>query len=104
MNPLIVSSVVGWVADFFKNKKELNMEIQKAKIANVNSHLAGWSDEYLILVWGYPFITMFIPALSPATIKGFEQIALLPDWYIGGFISITFSVFGINKLFAYKAK
>ena len=33
---------------------------------------------------------------------GFDYLEKLPEWYVGGFITVTFAVFGVDKLFAYK--
>jgi len=99
---LIVSFFSGTFSEWFGNKQELDKLKSIAKIENSKNHLSGYSDEFLILVWSYPFVSMFIPATQQSTALAFEKLALLPEWYVGGYISITFAVFGIDKLFRYK--
>jgi len=99
---LLLSMVTGTFKSWFDNKQETDKLKSIAKIENSKNHLSGYSDEFLILVWSYPFISMFIPATQQSTALAFEKLALLPEWYVGGYISITFAVFGIDKLFRYK--
>jgi hypothetical protein len=87
---------------WFANKQETDKLKLQARINNANHHMAGYSDEFLILVWSYPFISMFFDFSRPTTIDAFEKIGLLPEWYIGGFISISFAVFGIDKFFKWR--
>lgn len=99
---MILSMVTGTFTSWFTSKQEIDVAKAKAKAENVKSHLAGWSDEFLILVWSYPFVSMFVPSLRVDTALAFEKLSLLPDWYVGGFISITFAVFGIDKVFKWR--
>ena len=99
---LLVSLVSGTFQTWLKDKQETDKLKTLAKIENSKGHLLGYSDEFLILVWSYPFIACFVPYLYPSAVKGFERLSTMPDWYIGGFISITFAVFGIDKLFRWK--
>jgi hypothetical protein len=115
MLPVLISSALSLATGFFKNKQAIGKakatakiesaaQEQTAKIENSTKHIAGWGDEYLILVWSYPFTSMFIPPLRPHTVAAFEQLNTLPDWYVGGFITITFAVFGISKIFKFRGK
>jgi len=104
MNSILINTALSWVTSFFENRRDVGKALTQAKIENANKHINGWGDEYLIIVWSYPFISMFVPKLQSATSAAFVQAATLPDWYIGGFVSITFAVFGINKLFRFKDK
>lgn len=56
-----------------------------------------WTVTLLTLVWVLPMVLNFIPALSDHVAAGFARMASLPDWYVGGFISITAAVFGIKE-------
>jgi hypothetical protein len=33
------------------------------------------------------------------SVRGFERLIPLPDWYVSSFVSISFSMFGITQLF-----
>ena len=44
--------------------------------------LAGWMDEFLILVLVMPFVASFIPGAAPYIENGFETLKNnTPDWY-----------------------
>lgn len=102
MGGILATAAINWISGWFENRAEVGKAKAAATAERVKTHLAGWSDEFLVLVWSYPFISVFIPFLAPYTKQGFENLALLPEWYVAGFITITFAVFGIDKLFAYK--
>jgi len=99
---MIASIFFGTFKDWFSSKQKLDEIKTKARLENSKNQLVGYSDEFLILVWSYPSISIFIPSLQAQTALAFEKLALLPGWYVGGFISITFAVFGIDKLFRWK--
>jgi len=99
---LIISALTGTFQQWFSDKQETDKITKLARIENSKNQLSGYSDEFLILVWSYPFVSMFIPSLSDETAIAFGKLSALPDWYVGGFISITFAVFGIDKLFRWK--
>jgi hypothetical protein len=103
MNALLVSSAISWVTGFFENKREIGKAVSAAKIENANKHIAGWGDEFLIMIWSYPFISMFIPYLRPHTAQAFAELKTLPEWYIAGFMSITLAVFGMSKFIKFRA-
>lgn len=99
---LLLSLITDTFADWFKNKQETDKLVKVARIERAKNHLSGYSDEFLILVWSYPFISLFIPALRQSTSDAFNHLSTLPDWYVAGFLSITFAVFGIDKLFKWR--
>ena len=94
-----LGTIVGsWAAS--RNKvREAKAEAQVARLQN---GIPGYSDEVLIFIWSAPFIMSFIPPLQPYTTLGFQTLGTLPDWYVGGFVAITGSVFGIDKLLMWQ--
>lgn len=97
---LVTKNFNSWFSDFKETKKiKVQAGIERSKL-----HLSGYSDEFLLIVWSYPFVSLFIPKLTPYTVTAFNNLSLLPDWYVGGFITISFSVFGIDKLFKWRLK
>lgn len=96
---LLLSLVGGTFKDWLSNKQEIDKAKAVARIEHVKNGIPGYSDEFLILVWSYPFVAAFLPFLQPSVAAGFEFMAQMPDWYITGFITITFAVFGVDKLF-----
>ncbi len=99
---LFLNLLGGTVKDWIKTRSEISNKKALARIENVSKGIPGYSDEYLILVWSYPVVAAFIPPLQFSAKAGFEFLHTLPDWYVGGFISISFAVFGIDKLFKWK--
>jgi hypothetical protein len=96
---MLLSLMGGTFKDWLSNKQEVEKAKAIARIEHVKNGIPGYSDEYLVLVWSYPFIAAFIPALQPSVEAGFEFMEAMPDWYVGGFITVSFAVFGIDKLF-----
>lgn len=99
MLAMITSLLTGTVGEWLKGRHEIETAKAHARIKAVSTGIPGYSDNYLVFVWSYPFIGGFIPILQPSVAAGFEFFEQLPEWYIAGFMSITFAVFGIDKLF-----
>lgn len=96
----IVSLLSGWL----KSRSDIAHAKTLAKIENVKNGIPGYSDEFLIVIWSYPMIASFVPSLQPSVSAGFAFMDSMPDWYTGGFIAISFSVFGIDKIFKIRKK
>lgn len=99
---MLASLMGGTVKDWISHKSQLEQRKAVARIENVSKGIPGWSDEYLIVVWSYPFIAAFIPAMQPSVTGGFSFMDSMPGWYISGFITLSFAVFGIDKLFKFQ--
>lgn len=104
MTGFLLSLLGGTFKDWVSSKSKIAETTAIAKAQNAGKGIAGWSDEYLVVVWSYPTVSSFIPALRPSSADGFAYLSTLPEWYIGGFITISFAVFGIDKLFKWKGK
>ena len=104
MMSLLLNLVGGTFKDWVSHKSELEKRKAVARIENVSKGIPGYSDEFLIVVWSYPFVASFIPSLQPSVSAGFNFMATMPEWYVGGFVTVSFAVFGIDKLFKYKGK
>lgn len=94
----------GTFKDWVKSRSQIAEKKAIARMENVSKGIAGFSDEYLVLVWSYPVIASFIPPLQPSVAAGFNFLETMPEWYVGGFVTVTFAVFGIDKIFRYKGK
>ena len=93
---------LGGLKEWFTKKADIAERKAVARIENVSKGIPGYSDEYLVLVWSYPAVASFVPALQPSITQGLAHFQQLPDWYVAGFISISFAVFGIDKLFRWR--
>lgn len=99
---LLGSVFGGSIKDYFKSKSAIAEKKAVARIENVSKGIPGYSDEFLILVWSYPAIASFVPALQSTVVVGMANFNALPEWYVAGFMSVSFAVFGIDKLFRFK--
>ena len=97
-------AIISAISGFVSNRQEIGKAKAQAKIQRMQNGIPGYSDEFLILVWTAPLVMIFVPGLESYAVNGFKNLSLLPDWYVGGFISITFATFGIDKVFAWKKK
>ena len=101
MGPLITAGI-GLVQSVLKGRQKVSEAKADIKIQRLQNGIPGYSDEFLIFIWAAPFVAVFIPGMESYAVAGFDNLKELPDWYVGGFITITFAVFGIDKLFAWK--
>lgn len=97
MKLAIFQMISGLVGDYIGSKRKVVEASAQAKADRVKHHINGLADDVLIFVWSYPFASIFVPGLSVHTVNAFEQLQMLPDWYIAGFMTITASVFGFNR-------
>lgn len=101
---MLLSMAGGGIKDWLSHKSDLEKRKAVARIRNVSKGIPGYSDEFLVLVWSYPFVASFVPGLRGNAAQGLEFFNGMPEWYIGGFMSISFAVFGIDKIFRWKGK
>lgn len=102
MKALILSLLGGTFKDWLASRSEIEKRKAVARIENVSKGIPGYSDEFLILVWSYPAVASFIPALAPSAQAGIANFNALPDWYTVGFMTISAAVFGIDKAFRFR--
>lgn len=49
----------------------------------------------LVGVWLYPFFTVFLPFLQEYTLRGFDALRQLPDWYIDFIVVMSAALVGV---------
>lgn len=112
----LVKTVAGGFMDSAKAKRELKaakqatelrIELSRAtadidwdKQAMINAGNS-WKDEYLLLLFSPPLIMAFIPGLAVYVGPGFEQLALMPDWYKASIGIMVAGSYGHKKLMRY---
>jgi len=67
-----------------------NWELEMARAS-----ASSWKDEWLVLLFSFPFIMSFIPPMVPYVQAGFDVLAEAPNWYsigLGVMISASFGV------------
>ena len=58
----------------------------------------GWKDEFILLILFFPLIVSFIPVIQDATMKGFEIMKTVPDWYMYLIVAIVVVVYGLRNM------
>lgn len=103
------NTIVGGVVQHFKSKQDIKKAITNNRIRLAESEQshnqdwelksldnAGWKDDVLF----YAFIAMFIWAgFNPEGAKQFfENLNVLPEWFIKTWLWIVASVLGVKKI------
>jgi hypothetical protein len=72
----------------------------EAKIQNTAKIIdnAGWKDGFVILIWSIPAIMAFVPGGQKYAEAGFDNLAEAPEWYIVGWVSLSFAIYGIKPM------
>lgn len=105
----LAGSIIGLIKDHFESKRELKKAKIQARIERIKNQQnfdhewelrqldqAGWKDDILF----YAFIAMFVYAgFYPDRAKEFfENLRVLPDWFIKTWMWIVASVVGVKKI------
>ena len=111
----LAGQIVGGFRDHFEDKRKLKKAKTDAKIQRLNSKQdhkqkweikqlenTGWKDDVLF----YFFIGLFIyTGFYPEMAKDFfENLSILPGWFIKTWMSIVASVLGLKKFTDYGPK
>ncbi len=99
---LALSLVGGTFGDWVKSQSAIAETKARARAEAVSQGIPGWSDEWLVIVWSFPAVACFVPGLDTVATAGIENFNNMPDWYKGGFITVTAAVFGIDKFIKWK--
>lgn len=99
---MLADRLTGAVGEFFKVKAAAARDQVKMRSNAVKNGIPGWSDEWLVLIWSMPMVSAFVPGLREQAAAGFSSLQAFPDWYIGGFFTVTAAVFGIDKWLKFK--
>lgn len=108
MNPIftalstLVSPVANAIGKYQERKAQVVQAKHEAKLERIRLQPNDYKDEWLLAIWSTPILCCFIPPLQPYAFQAFGFIAELPQWYIGGWVAISLSVFGVDKLMKIK--
>jgi len=81
-------------------KGEVEWDIEAVKNSG-----GSWKDEYLTILFSIPLLLCFIPFTVGYVERGFEALAMTPDWYkytLGIIVSASFGIKGATKMFGGK--
>ncbi len=85
-------------------EKQISGEIDWDVAAQKNSS-GSWKDEYLTILFSIPLLLCFLPFTVEYVERGFEALAMTPDWYkytLGVIVSASFGIKGATKMFGKK--
>lgn len=85
-------------------EKQIAGEIDWDIAAQKNAD-GSWKDEYLTILFSIPLLLCFLPFTVDYVERGFEALALTPDWYkytLGVIVSASFGIKGATKMFGKK--
>ena len=85
-------------------QKQIAGEIDWDIAAQKNSS-GSWKDEYLTILFSIPLLLCFLPFTVEYVERGFEALAMTPDWYkytLGVIVSASFGIKGATKMFGKK--
>lgn len=99
---VLVSPVAGAINTWQKNRAESNQARHEANLARIKDWNSSWKDEIILILWGWPVVSAFIPYFQDNTMAAFAFMHTLPSWYIGGWIAISLAVFGADKVAKFK--
>ena len=57
-----------------------------------------YKDEFLLILFSLPIILSFIPSMQPYVLKGWEMLALAPDWFLWLYGAMIISVWGLRGI------
>ena len=85
-------------------EKQISGEIDWDVAAQKNSS-GSWKDEWLTILFSIPLLLCFLPFTVEYVERGFEALAMTPDWYkytLGVIVSASFGIKGATKMFGKK--
>ena len=107
----LVGNIFGGVNDHFEAKRAIKkMEtatklviMERQQTADIDWDIqamknsgASWKDEYLLILFSPPLVMAFIPGLAPFVGQGFDELAKMPDWYLGAIGIMVAASFGVR--------
>ena len=127
MIQMLIKPLLGVAGDVIKGfvatkkaKAEQKLTKIKAETEIINKQLQGeidwdveaikgskesWKDEYLTILFSIPLLLCFLPFTVEYVERGFEALAMTPDWYrytLGVIVSASFGIRGASKFFGKK--
>lgn len=102
----LIKPAIDLVSTGIKGKqrlKEAEIDAKRKRIENdqdweaiqAQASASSWKDEYLVILFSFPFIMSFIPPMVPYVAAGFDVLSEAPQWYsigLGVMISASFGV------------
>lgn len=113
----VIPSIFSGIGEYFSHRMELKtlerqaeieaakLEVQQAGNADaeqVKDNKKSWKDEYVMMIVTLPIVACFIPPLQPYVAIGFKTLStLVPEWYVGLYITVVLCVMGARTYMKY---
>ena len=72
-----------------------NYDLDRLAMENMNK---SWKDELILVVFLAPMVMAFIPSLAPYSLRGFEIVSQMPEWYLYIIIGMVVVIYGLRGL------
>ena len=103
MSGLLLSLLGGTFKDWVGSRSKIAEKRADARASAVANGIPGWSDEWLVIVWSFPFVACYLPGGGEYATAALAHIDGLPEWYVHGFMVITSAVFGLDKIIKWRS-
>ena len=57
-----------------------------------------WKDEFLLLLFSTPLVLSFIPSMQDYVLKGWEMLAMVPDWFLYAYLAMIVTIYGLRGI------
>jgi hypothetical protein len=98
----ILPGVLGRAFDFADGWQERRAAEAVAKhealLETLKSQRFDWKDEYVLIIFSYPPVSIFIPYLRDNTMESVQALSALPQWFTGTLVAITMAIYGFQKI------
>jgi hypothetical protein len=100
----ILGPVTSLVGTYLERRGQVAEARHQAKMMRIASQEGSWKDEYTLIIWSWPVVSMFIPIpyIQNMSFNALDKISSLPQWYLGGWVAISLAVMGADKLLKIK--
>lgn len=94
----VIPAISAPVAKYQERKAQVVQVKHEARLERIRAQKGDFKDEFLLGIWSMPLLIAVSP-WQEYSFEMFERLAKLPDWYMGGFVGISFAIFGVDKIF-----
>lgn len=78
-----------------KQGQLIDADLDKTSMEDMRT---SWKDEFILIVFITPMILAFVPETAPYSLRGFEIIKQMPEWYVALIIGMVVVIYGMRGL------
>lgn len=78
-----------------KQGQLIDADLDKTSMEDMRS---SWKDEFILIVFITPMILAFVPETAPYSLRGFEIVKQMPEWYVALIIGMVVVIYGMRGL------